>query len=135
MTHPLEKNAKRALVAEDDEVLVEAMATALRRGGFVVDIARNGQDTVESLRRSAPDVLLLDLLMPVMDGFDVLAELEAMRAAGAGSPPVVVVSNLSSDDDKRRGEALGVVEYLVKSDVSLNGIVDAANRAVQGEPK
>ena len=111
---------KRVLVAEDEKPLARALQLKFTQAGFVVEIAYDGEDAISQLRQGTFDVLLLDIMMPKKNGFEVL---EAMRTDGI-SVTTFVLSNLSQPEDKIRAEELGAVGFFVKADVSINLIVE-----------
>jgi DNA-binding response OmpR family regulator len=109
------------IVAEDDRFYSSVFKTKLAKEGFEVAIAENGEAALEAVRARRPDLLLLDLIMPVKDGFGVLKELRADDKLK--DLKVVVVTNLSQDEDKQRVTALGALDYVVKANVSINEMV------------
>ena len=118
--------ARRVLLAEDDRFLRRAFETALRRRGFTVLVAVDGAQALALAKGERPDLVLLDLLMPRLSGFDVL---RAMR----GDPttrdvPVLILSNSSRAFDAREAQALGVVACLVKANLSLQDLGDRIER-------
>lgn len=112
---------RRVLVVEDDSNLALALADKLSSRGFVVEVAANGEEALAKLRSLSPDILLLDILMPVMSGFKVM---EAMQAdEKLSSVPVLILSNLDQEADILRAKKSGAVDYLVKSNVKLKEVV------------
>ncbi len=114
--------SKSILIAEDDAFLVKMYKLQLEGAGYDITIATNGKEALESVAKKKPDLLLLDLLMPEMDGFEVLKKL---KASGAKFP-IVVLSNLSQEIDKEKCVELGAKDFFVKSDTgieSLPGII------------
>ena len=109
MTH----ETKRILLAEDDTFLTEILASTLQAHGVDVAIAHDGQKAIDSMDRSPPDLLLLDLLMPHVDGFAVLRHRQEKRYTF----PVLVLSNLGDKIAREKCDALGISDYLVKSDM------------------
>jgi len=120
------KRGKKVLVAEDDSFLVKAYETSLSGAGFSVEIAHDGIEAIKSLKKDLPDIVLLDLVMPRMDGFDVLEEMQ--KKPEWKKIPIVVLSNLGQESDRDRSLKLGAVEYIVKSDFSLQEIVGLINK-------
>jgi DNA-binding response OmpR family regulator len=106
---------KRILIAEDEAAYSNALTFRLKKEGFEVSIARDGAIALDLMRNREYDLLILDLIMPKMNGFEVLEEL---RKSGT-NVPVMILSNLSQAADIERAKALGVVEFIVKSDISL----------------
>lgn len=116
------KKKYKVLLGEDDKFIGRAYSDGLKDAGFDVDIALDGEETIAKMRESRPDLLLLDIIMPNKNGFEVLEEIQLdpeLRTV-----PVVVLSNLGQDSDKEKASELGCVDYLVKSDLSLQDVVD-----------
>lgn len=109
----------RILVAEDEKALAQVLKLKLTMAGFAVVIAENGVVANKLLESEPFDLVLLDLVMPNKDGFAVLADLATKK----NHPPVVVLSNLGQDEDRAKVRALGVVDYWVKADISLEDVV------------
>jgi DNA-binding response OmpR family regulator len=115
--------SKKILIAEDESSLAKAMSLKLAKLGFTVTVAEDGAQALEALRREKFDLVLLDLMMPRLDGFGVLAE----KNSWASKPVVFVNSNLSQKSDIDKALAAGADNFLVKSDTSLKEIVDKIN--------
>jgi CheY-like chemotaxis protein len=112
---------RRILLAEDDRFLRKAATAMLGARGFEVFSAVEGEEAVRVARREHPDLILLDLIMPKVDGFEALRMLKAdPTTAGI---PVIVLSNLGQDSDVRAATAAGAIGYFVKSNVSLDDLV------------
>ena len=116
---------KKILVAEDDQFLGSAYRVKLTKAGFEVQIARDGQEALTALQTFTPDLILLDLIMPVKDGFTTLQEIKANPAWQA--IPVIVASNLGQKEDVEKSKQLGAVDFVIKSDLSLEGIIEKIN--------
>jgi DNA-binding response OmpR family regulator len=112
---------KKILIIEDEGTLSFLLSKALKSSGFEVEKAINGEEGIEKIKTTKPDLILLDLLLPGMDGFDFLANLK--QNSEYGFIPVIVISNLSTEDAMRRALELGAAKYLVKANVDLNEIV------------
>jgi|SRR5882672_3799901 len=119
---------KKILVAEDDKFLGSAYRAKLTKAEFEVQIARDGQEVMDMVKTFMPDLILLDLVMPVKDGFTVLQELKNDPLLKA--IPVIVASNLGQKEDSDRGLALGAADYFVKSDLSLNTIIEKIHNLI-----
>jgi len=113
---------KSILIADDELFIASAYEDVLREAGFAVCIAHDGIQALEKIRAAMPDLVLLDLLMPKMDGFEVLKMLAS--DSSLSSIPVIVLSNLSDEQDKSRALRLGARSYVIKSDLSLQQILD-----------
>ncbi|MEK7545912.1 MAG: response regulator [Patescibacteria group bacterium] len=115
------KSSPKILVVEDETFLVKIYAVKLKKEGFDVSIANDGEEAVRLAQEIEPDIILLDLILPKMNGFEAL---EKMRASSANkTTPVIVLSNLGQEEDIKRAEALGADSYLVKANFSIQDIV------------
>jgi DNA-binding response OmpR family regulator len=112
---------RKILIIEDEGTLSFLLSKALKSSGFEVEKAINGEEGIEKIKTIKPDLILLDLLLPGMDGFDFLAKLK--QDIEHESIPVVVISNLSTEDAIKRAIELGAAKYLIKANVDLNEIV------------
>ncbi|MBI2217509.1 MAG: response regulator [Candidatus Rokubacteria bacterium] len=119
---------KTILIIEDDRVLRRACEASLRRRGFTVLAVGDGEEGLRLARAERPDLVLLDLLMPRMTGVEVLRALRA--AEETRDLPVIVLSNSSRPDDVQEVQALGIVDYLVKANLSLQALGDRVERVV-----
>ncbi len=116
---------KKLLVAEDDKFLANAYRVKLTKAGFEVLIVSDGQEALDSLKTFKPDLILLDLVMPIKDGFTVLGELK--KSPDWAKIPIIVASNLGQKEDIDKATALGTDGYIVKTDLSLNGLIEKIN--------
>lgn len=107
---------KKVLIVEDDEMISSMYKTKLEQLGYLVVLAANGVDGLELAKAENPDLILLDIIMPQLDGFSVLQQLkgdENMR-----NIPVIMLTNLGTDEDKEKGRIFGADGYLVKSNLT-----------------
>lgn len=118
------KTAKQKLVllVEDDQFLQKILRQRLTEEGVQVEVAGDGEAALKAIRELKPSLVLLDLILPKKNGFEVLAELR--KESAFAKLPVVVLSNLGQQEDKEHMEALGVKDYLVKADHSLSEMVE-----------
>lgn len=116
---------KQVLIVEDEKPLSHALELKLVHEGFKVTVASNGQQALDLIADSSYDIILLDLMMPVVDGFQVL---EQLKAKGA-TPFIIVLSNLSQREDEERVLALGAKKYFIKSNTPLSAIVEEVKKA------
>ena len=103
---------KKVLLVEDNKNIVMTMRMALEGRGYEVVVATDGVGAVEEALSCAPDAILLDLVIPKLDGFDVLRELR--REPKTRDIPVIVISAKAAEDDIREARKLGAKEYIVK---------------------
>lgn len=122
----------RILLVEDDKFLRKAAEVTLKRQGFDVLTAQDGEAGLDLAREAMPDLVLLDLIMPKMQGFQVLGHLKADRKT-AGIP-VVVMSNLGQDSDVQRAIDAGASAYVVKSNTALQSLVETVRQILARAP-
>jgi DNA-binding response OmpR family regulator len=123
MTEPL----KKILVVEDEEMIAKPLTMKLRLSGFEVKNAFDGQEALDILAKEKFDLIILDLLMPKVDGFGVLTELQKK----GDTTPVIVATNLNQAEDVSRVFELGCTNYYVKADTTLDQIVDNARKTIK----
>ncbi|HET6622460.1 MAG TPA: response regulator [Candidatus Saccharimonadales bacterium] len=112
---------KKILLVEDDRALAEVYQTRLELEGFDVQHVPNGEDALSSATKYKPDLIVLDAMMPKINGFDVLDILKQTPATA--NIRVVMLTALSQAKDKERAEQLGADDYLVKSQVVISDVV------------
>lgn len=120
------KNQAAILIAEDDKSMSKALELKLKKSGFNVSVAYDGEEAIKKISESKFSLILLDLIMPKLDGFSVLEEIKAKKI----SSKVIVTSNLSQEEDVKRAKELGAVDYLVKSDTTIKEIVEKVSSLV-----
>jgi DNA-binding response OmpR family regulator len=126
------KNAtKYILVIEDDEYISDVYQKKLSLEGFETALARDGEEALRMIRERKPDLVLLDIVIPLKDGFQVLSEIR--NDASLKGVRVLVMSNLSQGKDIARAKELGAVDYIVKSNVGLPDMVERIRKAVFSE--
>ncbi|QQS16072.1 MAG: response regulator [Candidatus Moraniibacteriota bacterium] len=116
------------LIVEDDEFISDVYMKKLALEGFEMDLAKDGEEALRKIRDRKPDIVLLDIMIPLKDGFQVLTELHA--DAALSDIRVVVMSNLSQGKDIARAKELGALDYIVKSNVSLPDMVQRIRKAL-----
>lgn len=119
ITNPL------VLIAEDEGALSGVLQSKLVRHGFVVETAMDGVEALAKMRLTKPSLVLLDLIMPNKNGFQVLEEAKA--DPDLKDIRIVIFSNLNQDEDRERVRKLGALDFLVKSDLGINEVVGKVN--------
>ncbi len=119
----MKKNKKqKILMIEDDHFLRKIYREKLTRAGFEFVEATNGIEGVNKVISEKPDLVLLDLILPRKNGFEVLIEIK--RNEITKDIPVIILSNLGQASDIKRGLSLGARDYLVKTEVNLSEVVE-----------
>jgi len=123
----MSEQLKKILIAEDEEMIAKPLGMKLRLSGFETKHALNGKEALDMLSKEKFDLILLDLLMPEVDGFSVLAELQKK----SDSTPVIVATNLNQAEDVSRVFELGCTNYYVKADTTLDQIVENVKKTIR----
>jgi two-component system, OmpR family, phosphate regulon response regulator PhoB len=123
-------NPKRVLLVEDDRFLRRACEKSLQQQGFTVSTAPDGEEALRAIHADPPDIILLDLLMPKVSGFEVLKEIRSDEKTR--SIPVIILTNSSKETDIREIQSLGVTRYLVKANLSLEELGSHVKQALEG---
>lgn len=111
----------KILIVEDDHFFQKFYATKLLEHGFTVLIAKNGKEGLEMMRTMKPDLIILDIIMPIMDGFEVLEEKN--KDDMLKKIPVMVFSTLGQDQDVEKAKKLGAIGYVNKSFFDLDKLL------------
>ncbi|MDP3935217.1 MAG: response regulator [Candidatus Giovannonibacteria bacterium] len=112
----------KVLIVDDDAFLLDMYSIKFKESGFLVEIAKNGEEALEKAKSSNPDVILLDIVMPKMDGFDVLREIKKENIAPNAA--IFILTNLGQKEDVDRGLKLGANDYIVKAHFTPSEVVN-----------
>jgi DNA-binding response OmpR family regulator len=108
-----ENKKKNILIAEDDQMISSMYKTKFNADGYNVFIADNGTDALNIAKKEKIDLILLDIIMPQLDGFSVLRELK--KISKFKKTPIVLLTNLGTEEDMKKGKELGAKDYIVKA--------------------
>lgn len=114
--------AKKILIVEDDKFLRELIARKLTDEGFEIIEAVDGEDGIKKIKETKPDLVLLDLILPSIDGFEVLSRVKG--DASLASIPIIILSNLGQKEEVEKGLDLGAVDYLIKAHFTPGEIIE-----------
>ena len=120
--------AKKILVIEDDKFLRKVIKKKLLKEEYTVIEAIDGEAGIRALKTEKPDLILLDLVLPEIDGFEVLAKIK--KNPTTSKIPVIILSNLGQREDVQKGLELGAVDYLIKSHFNPGEIITRIERAL-----
>jgi len=109
-------NKKKILIVEDDNMISSIYKTKFEADGFAAVVAGNGAEGLDIARKEQPDIIMLDVILPQIDGFSVLEELKKDKLTK--DIPVIMLTNLGTDEDKAKGEKMGAVDYFVKTSLT-----------------
>ncbi len=114
--------AKKILIIEDDKFLRELITRKLLNEAYEVSEAVDGEEGIKKIKEEKPDLILLDLILPGIDGFEVLSKKKEDPALA--SIPVIILSNLGQKDDVEKGLKMGAVDYLIKAHFTPGEIIE-----------
>lgn len=114
--------AKKILIVEDDSFLQSLAASKLAKEGYEVATASNGEDAIRKLDTEVFDFVLLDLVLPGVDGFGILQHVRANEKTK--NVPVIIFSNLAEDKDIKHAKELGANEFMIKSNFTLDELAE-----------
>ncbi len=112
----------KILIVEDDPLIVKIYATRLQADGFEVQSGQDGLEGIAKIREFMPDVVLLDVMMPKLDGFGFITEVKKDPTLQA--IPIVMYSNIGNEEEIQRAKSLGVAEFLVKANLTPNQVIE-----------
>ena len=117
-----QSSAKKILIIEDDRFLRELIARKLTDEGFETLEAGEGEQGLKKIKEEKPDLVLLDLILPSIDGFEVLSRMK--EDAKVSSIPVIILSNLGQREEVERGLKSGAIDYLIKAHFTPGEIIE-----------
>ena len=118
---------KKILIIEDEKPIARVLSLKLTREGFETKMANDGEEGMNIVEKESFDLILLDLVMPKMDGFSTLKALNEKKI----KTPVIVLSNLSQEDDEKKARELGAKDFFVKSNTPISGVVEMASKILK----
>jgi len=121
--------AKTILIVEDDKFLRELITQKLIKEGYETSEAIDGEEGIKKIKEEKPDLVLLDLILPGIDGFEVLSKMKEDPALA--QIPVIILSNLGQKEDVERGLKLGAVDYLIKAHFTPGEIIEKIKNALK----
>lgn len=113
---------KNILIVEDDSVLQKTMQEYLQMEGFVANVASDGDEAMKLAKELKPDLILLDIVLPKKDGYEIIQEVRADDVIG--KVPIMLLTNLGGINDVEKALGLGATTYLVKADYTLEEVAN-----------
>ncbi|MDA3840197.1 MAG: response regulator [Patescibacteria group bacterium] len=114
----------KILIVEDYATLRILLAKKLSKEGFVVEQAQDGETALEKIPTFRPNVILLDIMMPGIDGYEVLKQVRHNDDAEIAAIPVIMLSNLGDDDDIKKAMVSGADDYMIKSNITADDVIE-----------
>lgn len=113
----------KILLCEDEEFVSRMYVQKLKLEGFMVFLAKNGKEAFEKIKSEKPHLVILDLMMPLLSGFEVLQAVQNDTDNDIKNIPIIIASNLSQESDRSEAARLGARDFIVKSNISLKEMV------------
>ncbi|MFH1643239.1 MAG: response regulator [Patescibacteria group bacterium] len=114
--------AKKILLVEDDPFIIDIYITKLKESGFEVISATNGLEALIKAKKEKPNLILLDIVLPQLTGFEVLQEIRGIKELS--KVPVIILSNLGQKNEIERGMKLGATQYLIKAHFKPSEVIE-----------
>jgi len=119
----------KVLLIEDDPLLIDIYTTKLKQSGFEVEVVEQGDKAVAFVQETRPDVILLDIVLPHVDGWEILEQLQ--RQETTKNVPVAVLSNLGQKEEIEKGLRMGAAKYLIKAHYTPSEVVEEVKQLLQ----
>lgn len=119
---------KKILLVEDDAFLVDIYTTKIKEAGFDILVAFDGEEGYKKAKEEKPDLVLLDLVLPGMDGWEFLAKVKSEKLDNL---KIVILSNLGNKEEVEKGMSFGVTKYLVKSHYTPSEVVEEVKKILK----
>lgn len=120
--------AKKILLVEDEELMIDILQRKLEKEGYEVSVARDGEEGLEAMKRSRPDLTLLDIIMPKMGGFEVMEEMQ--KDPKLKEIPVIVISNSGQPVELDRAQKLGAKDWLIKTEFDPQEVIEKVKKQI-----
>jgi DNA-binding response OmpR family regulator len=120
---------KQILLVEDDPFLIDIYTTKLRESGFFVEVATNGEIALRKIKEKKPDLMVLDIVLPQTDGWEVLREIRSQPELK--DLKVIILSNLGQKEEVEKGVELGATKYLIKAHYTPTQVVEEIKKALK----
>lgn len=113
---------KKILLVEDEEIMIDLLQRKLTREGYEISVARDGEEGLKAMKEIKPDLILLDIIMPKMGGFEVMEEMA--KEPELKKIPVIVISNSGQPVELDRAQHLGAKDWLIKTEFDPQEVID-----------
>jgi two-component system alkaline phosphatase synthesis response regulator PhoP len=120
---------KKILIIEDEEVLLGLLQKKLTQEGYQVDVAKDGQAGLARIKEDKPDLILLDIVMPKIGGFEVIEELH--KDEELKNIPIIIISNSGQPVELDRAKELGVRDWLIKTDFDPQEVISKVKKQLE----
>ncbi|MDP2864219.1 MAG: response regulator [bacterium] len=119
---------KKILIIEDEEIMIDLLQKKLTVEGYEISVARDGKEGLEKMKEVKPDLILLDIIMPKMGGFEVMEEMQKDKELE--KIPVIVVSNSGQPVEIDKAQTLGAKDWLIKTEFDPREVIDKVKKQI-----
>lgn len=119
---------KKILLIEDEEVMISLLERKLSQEGWQIFVAKDGKEGLEKIKKIKPDLILLDIIMPIMGGFEVMEKMKEDKEIK--EIPVIVISNSGQPVELDRAKELGAKDWLIKTEFDPNEVVEKVKKQI-----
>ena len=127
------ETGKKILIIDDDPFILDMYVLKFKERGFAVDTARDGKTGIAKAKEMNPDAVLLDIVMPSMDGFAVFQKIKS-EFPNAPAPKIIFLTNFGQKEDVERGKQMGAEDYIIKAHFTPGEVVDKVS-SILGTPR
>ena len=128
VSYNVRKGMEKILLIEDEELIIRLLSKKLAAIGYDVSLAMNGEEGLEKIKQIVPDLILLDIVMPRMGGFEVMAEMK--KDENIADIPVIIISNSGQPLELERAKDLGAVDWLVKTEFDPKEVAEKIQKYI-----
>jgi len=128
MANQISKGAKKILLVEDEEIMLTLLQRKLAKEGYQISVARDGEEGLRLMKESKPNLVLLDIVMPKLDGFEVLEKMKGDK--DLNKIPVIIISNSGQPVELDKAKALGVKDWLIKTEFDPNEVIEKVKKQI-----
>ncbi len=120
---------KKILIIEDEEILLDLLQKRLSQEGYDVFVARNGVEGLEIMKKNKPDLILLDIIMPIMGGFEMMEE--KIKDKDIKDIPIIIISNSGQPVELDRAQRLGAKDWLIKTEFDPQEVLNKVKKQIE----
>ena len=120
--------AKKILLIEDEEVMIDLLQRKITQEGYEIRVARNGEEGLAAMKEKKPDLVLLDIIMPKMEGFEVMEHMQADK--DLKKIPVIVISNSGQPVEIDRAQKMGARDWLIKTEFDPQEVIEKIKKQI-----
>ena len=128
VSYNLRKDMEKILLIEDEELIIRLLSKKLAAIGYDVSLAMNGEEGLEKIKQVVPDLILLDIVMPRMGGFEVMAEMK--KDEKIANIPVIIISNSGQPLELEKAKELGAADWLVKTEFDPKEVAEKIQKYI-----